>query len=71
MFRIRVILSLACLFVSDLIAEPPQFDAFERSIPEPRAAVASGETMTRADLEAQAPVLFAGWDEIEVVSLAD
>jgi glutamate racemase len=31
----------------------------------------SGETMTQADLEAQAPVLFAGWDEIEVVSLAD
>ncbi len=31
----------------------------------------SGETMTQADLEAQAPILFAGWDEIEIVSLAD
>ena len=30
----------------------------------------SGETMTQTDLEVQAPVLFAGWDEIEVVSLA-
>jgi hypothetical protein len=33
--------------------------------------VFSGESMTRAELEAQVPVLFAGWDEIEVVSLAD
>ena len=39
MFRIRVILSLACLFVSDVIAEPSKFDAFERSIPELQAAM--------------------------------
>ena len=62
MFRFLVILSLACLFVSDVIAEPPEFDAFERSIPELQAAMASGET-TSADLVRQYLERIAAFDD--------
>jgi amidase len=62
MFRIRVILSLACLFVSDVIAEPSQFDAFERSIPELQAAMTAGET-TSAELVRQYLERIAAFDE--------
>ena len=62
MFRFRVILSLACLLVSDVIADPPNFDAFERSIPELQAAMASGET-TSADLVRQYLERIAAFDD--------
>jgi Asp-tRNA(Asn)/Glu-tRNA(Gln) amidotransferase A subunit family amidase len=62
MFRSRVILSLACLLVSDVTAEPSTFDAFERSIPELQAAMASGEA-TSADLVRQYLERIATFDD--------
>jgi glutamate racemase len=81
-----VLLACTCFpLVSDLIDETRpgilQLDpgreicgavpTVDRGGPNHLTLVFSGESMTRAELEAQVPVLFAGWDEIEVVSLAD
>ena len=52
MHRALFLSALAALLVSDVMAEPQRFDAFERTIPELQAAMASGET-TSEDLVRQ------------------
>lgn len=43
-----LVAALAALLVSDVIAEPARFDAFERTIPELQAAMASGQATSEA-----------------------
>ena len=62
MLRTLFLLVLAALLASDVMADAQRFDAFERTIPELQAAMASGET-TSEDLVRQYLERIAAFDE--------
>ena len=62
MFRYLLLIPLASLIVVNALAEPQEFDAFEASIPELQAAMASGQT-TSEELVGQYLDRIAAFDQ--------